>query len=287
MENYWLVEERVALVPVIGKVVKASLPQADLLEEKIRFGSHFQQVAMCCWPSDPEERKRTAVLFIHGGGWYSGSPLLYRFVGHFFASRGYPTLLGGYRLAPEFHFPVQFDDVRQGLEAGLEALAQEGVSVDQVVVGGQSAGGHLAALLAYAWGLERPSIPLGGFFSISGPVSFADCSQPKLRHMIADMMGEQTNWSAADPIQWIRGDEKVPALLIHGDRDPLVDAANTLAFAEKLSRSGTCKVKTRLVHGGHHADLAGLFVEDLPITRVLIRWLEMRDRIKATATEKI
>jgi acetyl esterase/lipase len=282
MINPWLVEERVALLPTIGKLLAKSFPKPDLAEEKISFGPDPKQVMLLVWPTRPELRRRSAVLFLHGGGWYSGNPLLFRFVGHFFAGLGYPTLLGGYRLAPNFTFPTQMEDVYSGLNAGLLALADHGVSVEQVIAGGQSAGAQLAALLVYdRYHAARMSALQGksiaGFYSISGPLSFSDCSQPELLKMIADLMGEGVDWRAADPIQFIRGDEKVPALLIHGDRDPLVDMANTRAFAARLAESCSNPVEVFLVRGGHHADLVALFVNDLPITQVLEKWLARCD----------
>lgn len=282
MINSWVVEERVALLPTIGKLVAKSLPKPDLAEEKVSFGPDFQQVMLLVWPTLPELRRRSAVLFLHGGGWYSGNPLLYRFVGHFFAGLGYPTLLGGYRLAPNNKFPIQMDDVYSGLKAGLLALGDNGINVEQLIVGGQSAGAQLAALLVYdRYHAARISALQGkliaGFYSISGPLSFADCNQPELLNMILDLMGDGVDWNAADPIQFIQGDEKVPALLIHGDRDPLVDMANTRAFANRLGENHSSPVELFVVHGGHHADLAALFVNELPITQVLEKWLARCD----------
>ena len=282
MINSWVVEERVALLPTIGKLVAKSLPKPDLTEEKVSFGPDFQQVMLLVWPTLPELRRRSAVLFLHGGGWYSGNPLLYRFVGHFFAGLGYPTLLGGYRLAPNNKFPTQMDDVYSGLNAGLLALGDNGIKVEQLIIGGQSAGAQLAALLVYdRYHAARMSALQGkliaGFYSISGPLSFADCNQPELLNMILDLMGDGVDWNAADPIQFIQGDEKVPALLIHGDRDPLVDMANTRAFANRLGESHSSPVELFVVHGGHHADLAALFVNELPITQVLEKWLARCD----------
>jgi acetyl esterase/lipase len=282
MINPWIVEERVALVPVIGKAVAESLPHPGLMEARIRYGPHPQQTILLCWPAEGQPRRHSAVLFLHGGGWGWGSPHLFRFVGHFFAELGFPALLGGYRLAPGFHYPAQIDDVCSGLEAGLQVFAKRGVRVDQVIAGGQSAGAHLAALLVYdrsrsGWGDLRQEL-FNGFYSISGPLSFADCSQPALQKMIADFTENPINWEAADPIRYIRGDERVPALLVHGERDPLVDVENTLAFAARLAQNQTCRVEVNLVKEGHHADLAGLFVEDLPVSRVFKKWLLRCDR---------
>jgi acetyl esterase/lipase len=273
----WLIEERLALVPELGKFVRASLPKPDLLEEHVQYGEHPNQYNLLFWPEKLELRRSTVLFFLHGGGWCSGNPALYRFIGHFFARLGYPTILGGYRLAPEFHYPVQIEDVYASLEAGLSALHSLGLASQRVIAGGISAGGHLATLLAF----DREAVVqrrfshdlLTGVFSISGPLSFATCTNPSLLKMIEDFVGSNANRDRADPILSIRGDERIPALFLHGDRDPLVDVENSLAFASRLAHSGTCPVEIHLAHGWHHADMAALFLRKLPETQILKDWL--------------
>jgi acetyl esterase/lipase len=187
--------------------------------------------------------------------------------------------LGGYRLAPEFHLADQMADARAGLAAGLAALASAGIRADRVIAGGQSAGAHLAGLLVYDRGQDGGFLQslFGGFFSISGPLDFSACTHPSLQHMIADLLGPESSRERADPISHLRGDERVPALLIHGDRDPLVDLQNTLTFAERLRKGGSSPVEVHLVQVGHHADLAALFLKDLSVTLALERWLNRVD----------
>ncbi|MDD5369450.1 MAG: alpha/beta hydrolase [Anaerolineaceae bacterium] len=273
----WLIEERLALVPEIGKFVRASLPKPDLVEERVQYGEHPNQYNLLFWPENPELRRLTSMFFLHGGGWSSGSPALYRFIGHFFARLGYPTILGGYRLAPEFQYPVQLDDVYASLTAGLSVLHSLGLGAQRVIAGGISAGGHLASLLVYDRDAAGRNLLAGDLFagvlSISGPLSFATCTNPSLLEMIDDFVGSQANSDRADAIQSIRGDERIPALLIHGDRDPLVDMENSLAFASRLAHSGTCPVEMHLAHGWHHADLAAMFLRKLPETQILKDWL--------------
>jgi acetyl esterase/lipase len=278
----WVVEERMALVPVIGDLLKSSLPEHDVHEEKVTFGAHLNQYFYLCWPKDPALRRRSAVLFVHGGGWSTGNAFLYRFVGHFFAGLGYPTILGGYRLAPRAHFPAQIEDATAGLELGVQALLARGVKIERVIVGGHSAGGELAGLLVYdparCIRVRIAPAALAGFFAISSPLDFSACTNPALQKMIVDYLGKNPRRDLADPIGLIRGDESVPAFFIHGDRDPLVDLENTLSFAGRLMRSRTCPVWVHLVHGGHHADLAALFLRDLQPTRAFARWLADCDR---------
>lgn len=279
LTNPWTVEDRLGLAPILGKLLVENLrkPDIDIVEDQVNYGPYPNQTVLMYYPAKVTERRRSLVYFIHGGGWYSGHPKFYRFVGHFFAEMGYPTLLGGYRLAPMFHFPAQVDDVCAGLDIGMRILSVHGIGVDRVIAGGHSAGAELAALLIYDRSRRGCSCvtydQFGGFFSISGPINFQDCTIPELRAMIATYMGNLDNWDAADPIKFIRGDEHTPALIIHGDEDPLVDVENALAFASRLSASGTSPVEVYLEPGGHHADLAALFVEDLPATKVLRQWL--------------
>ncbi len=277
----WVIEERVALVPVIGKFVSRSMPRKDLLEYKLAFANHPNQYVVMFWPDQMPLKKRTAIYFIHGGGWNSGNPSLFRFVGHFFAGLGYPTILGGYRLAPEHIFPAQLNDVSQGLSQALEFFRQRGITIENLIIGGQSAGGHLASLLVYGQELfnKRSGYEdlIGGFFSISGPLDFNTCTIPSLQKMISDLAGDSGDINRANPISFIKGDEKIPALLIHGDRDPLVDLENSISFASKLAECRSSEVKVHIVRGGHHADLATIFVRNLPSTRVLARWLNQHD----------
>ncbi len=277
----WVIEERVRLAQAFGKLLAKSLPKPGIYEEKIPYGPHPQQYLLLCRPEVPSERRRSAVYFLHGGGWREGSPAFYRFVGHFFAGLGFTTLLGGYRLAPEYHFPTQIEDARLGLEAGLVALDSLGTPAEGLIVGGISAGAHLASLLVYDHDRTGPRAYLRslfrGIFMISGPLNFAVCTNPELQDMIAGLMGGSTDHRAADPIYLLHGDETLPALFIHGNQDQLVDVENTITFSNRLAHSRTCPVEVHLVDGHHHADLATLFLTNLSVTQTLTRWLETYD----------
>lgn len=282
MPNPWVLEERMALLPVVSRALKENLRRTDLVEESLSFGVHPHQVVYLFWPMRQAARRQTAVFFLHGGGWYTGHPRYYHFVGHFFAGLGFPTLVSGYRLAPAYRYPAQVEDAYAGLEAGLRAFAMRGFPLRRVIAGGQSAGAELAALLVYdrsrrVRGVLREQ-QFAGFYSISGPLSFEDCVQPNLRAMIAEYMGERDDWRVADPIQYLRGDERVPALLFHGDRDPLVDLQNAIAFAERLKQSPHSSVELRVVQGGHHADLAAIFVDEMQERSLFEQWLIQCDQ---------
>lgn len=93
-----------------------------------------------------------ALVAIHGGGWQAGSPDGYRHWGPYLASRGYAVFAVGYRLStPEKKvFPEALHDVRAAVQFVKGRAKALGADPERVGVIGDSAGGHLAALLALA-----------------------------------------------------------------------------------------------------------------------------------------
>ncbi|WP_203896585.1 alpha/beta hydrolase [Actinoplanes xinjiangensis] len=98
----------------------------------------------------PEQaRSRAALLWIHGGGLVLGAARQDdRFCGGTAAELGIVVVAADYRLAPEFPFPTPLDDCHRAWTWLLRNAARLGVDPGRVIVGGQSAGGGLAAALA-------------------------------------------------------------------------------------------------------------------------------------------
>lgn len=100
----------------------------------------------------PDERK--VFLYLHGGGYFFGSPRLYRpFNWRLSVSTGRPVLALDYRLVPE-HTPT---DALEDALAAYDFLLGRGYKGEDIVVGGDSAGGHLTlALLLSLKAQEKP-----------------------------------------------------------------------------------------------------------------------------------
>ena len=85
------------------------------------------------------------ILFLHGGGYVAGSPVLYRHLTWRFAmAAGAAVTAIDYRLAPEHPFPAALDDA----VAAWRALLAEGADPRHCAVMGDSAGGGLTLALA-------------------------------------------------------------------------------------------------------------------------------------------
>ena len=92
---------------------------------------------------------RGVLLFFHGGGFTVGSIGTHDILCRELAALADCTVLSlGYRLAPEHRFPTAVDDCRDALQWLFDARAQLGVAGAPIAVGGDSAGGTLAAVSA-------------------------------------------------------------------------------------------------------------------------------------------
>lgn len=88
------------------------------------------------------------VVWIHGEDWRSGSkapcPITW------LVDKGYAVASIGYRLTDSAAFPAQLDDCRAAIATISRDAELWGIDRERICVVGQAAGGHLAALVAFA-----------------------------------------------------------------------------------------------------------------------------------------
>lgn len=102
-------------------------------------------------------RGSRTMLYIHGGGYFSGGSAGYLGIAGQFAKRlGASVYVPDYRLAPEHPFPAPLDDV----ETAYAWLAADPARAGQIVLAGDSAGGAMvvsAMVRARQGGLPLPA----------------------------------------------------------------------------------------------------------------------------------
>ncbi len=100
------------------------------------------------------------LLYFHGGGFVFGSPRTHSaMVAQLCRRLDARAVLPRYRLAPENPFPAAFQDAR----TAWDALLESGVSPEQIVIGGDSAGGALALSLLGQLIKDGVALPAGVF----------------------------------------------------------------------------------------------------------------------------
>jgi acetyl esterase/lipase len=169
-------EERRQRLDTLGGQYK--LPQDVRVEPESADGVPAE------WTQTPGCNRDRVILFLHGGGYVSGSLQSHRTM---LAQAGREararTLALGYRLAPEHPFPAALNDAM----AGYRFLLQQGCAPERIAVAGESAGGGLAASLLLS--LRDAGLPLPACAWLSSP--WVDLA----------LQGEtMTSRAAADPL---------------------------------------------------------------------------------------
>ena len=266
----------------------------------IPFGDDKQQHCVL-W--EPDKVVHDApVFYFHGGGYVFGEPESLIDAANVYNSQGYRFCSVGFRTAPRHKFPAMVTDAFLGVRTAMEWMELNERPCARIVVGGTSAGGHLAALLAYGRGLQRiydfPGERNAACISIAGVTDAADLllkpfptyaawrTQVDLHargRTRADMRRALEPYS---PIALIEQDvevPKVPLFAVHGRTDTLSPYASQVRFVEQLRKLNGPDAATLITLEGRewqhmnttvtmHKDA----VDESPVLSALFEWLAHR-----------
>ena len=195
------------------------------------------------------------VMYIHGGDWMYGNrgrpPVL------FLLEEGIAVASIDYRMAPGNRFPAQIQDCRDALLYLKSNGKRYGLAEDHIGLLGESAGGHLAALLGTAAdekafiGLRKAPADarVQAVCAVSGPMdieylgTLTDAIVDVIgKHPIQQLLGgtiEQKLDLAilASPIRHV-SKQSPPFLLVFGDRDLVVPPILNRDMYEALKDAG-------------------------------------------------
>jgi acetyl esterase/lipase len=96
------------------------------------------------------EQAVPGLIFIHGGGWASGDKEFYTYWAAHSAERGYVCASIEYRKSDIAPFPAAVEDCKCAVRWMRANAAKYNINPDQIGVMGNSAGAHLAMMLAYS-----------------------------------------------------------------------------------------------------------------------------------------
>ncbi len=194
------------------------------------------------------EGARGIFVFYHGGGYTIGDLDTHDEVCRQLALQSQSTVMAvDYRLAPEHPFPAGVDDAWAALQWADGHRAELSGSADaKIVVGGDSAGGNLSAVVALM--ARDAALELAAQLLVYPGVEVTDDSPSMTENgsgyiLDAETMDWFTECHAADPTDWraspIRADSHAgvaPALVITAEFDPLRDQGAN--YAAKLAADG-------------------------------------------------
>ena len=199
----------------------------------------------------PDSRPLPVLVFFHGGGWVIGDIETHDVVcRQVTAEAGISVISVDYRLAPENKFPAAVDDAWAATRWIAAHGAELGIDPARLAVGGDSAGGNLAAVVALlARDAGGPKISLQ---VLTYPVtdlgaetkSYADLAEgymltrDSMRWFRAHYLSKEEDaldWRVS-PIRATSLAGLPPALVITAGFDPLRDEGQ--AYALRLSEAG-------------------------------------------------
>ncbi len=129
---------------------------ADGLPEGVTFSTVMVAGRPAEWSSGPESRQDRVVLYLHGGGYCSGSIASHRTVaGGIARAARLRTLALGFRLAPEHPYPAALEDAL----GAWGWLRGQGIAAERICVAGDSAGGGLSLALAMTLRARGETLP--------------------------------------------------------------------------------------------------------------------------------
>jgi acetyl esterase/lipase len=180
-------------------------------------------------------------LFIHGGGWTKGSNAGFAKHGDLFARSGVGFVAMNYRLTKH---PEHIEDVARAFAWVHQNIAKHGGDPTLIFVGGHSAGGHLAALLAtdekylkeHKLGLSniKGVIPISGVFRVGGGKGG--------KGGMNKIFGDAESSKAASPITHV-STRTPPMLILYASKEIAGLGKQAEAFAEVMRKEkGTVRV---------------------------------------------
>jgi acetyl esterase/lipase len=135
------IEEFRSMERALDRLCDVVLPPFVRLRHEVRTEPGALGGIPGLWVRPREAPADATILYLHGGGYIGTSPMMYAaFVAALVDGTGAEAFVADYRLAPEFPFPAGMLDA----VAAYEALLDEGVHPERLVVAGDSGGGGLA-----------------------------------------------------------------------------------------------------------------------------------------------
>jgi acetyl esterase/lipase len=205
------------------------------------------------------------LLYIHGGGWTGGSKEASVFTFLPYLEKGWSVVNVEYRLARVSLAPAAVEDCLCALRWVIHNARMYNFDTNNLVVTGNSAGGHLSlttGMLPASAGLDREcpgpeQLKVSAIVNWYGITDVEDLLDgPNMKTYAVTWLSSMENRRdiahRVSPIHYVRADLP-PIITIHGDADPTVPYSHAVQLHEALQKAG---VPNQLVTipGGHHGN---------------------------------
>ncbi len=202
----------------------------------------------------PGPEPAPVLFFFHGGGWIAGTRKDASIFSPLFSDlqrRGYAIVNADYRLCKgAVHFPEILVDCRDAISFFCNGTRAYRLDPRRIVLGGVSAGAHLALTLALSLQDRLPTVHVCAVLDFCGPTELsalrAETNRPQLirsclRHLLSSN-GAQEDHSFASPLCIVQnlppGTNLPPVFAAHSIRDEIVPCRQTQLLAKEYVHRG-------------------------------------------------
>jgi arylformamidase len=210
--------------------------------------------------------------FIHGGYWRALSKDHFGFIAEPFIEAGAAVALMDYDLCPAVHLKTIVEQVVQSVRRIREQAKEINGDPERIVIGGNSAGGHLTAmLLSREWnGPDEQKPFIRGASLVTGIYDLSPIPRIQVRDDVHLTEDEITLFS---PLR-LEPRMRVPALVSVGGSEPRLWIEQSQRYHDKLVQAGM-ESEMMIVPGHHHFSITrSLANPEDPLFRGTLRLLQ-------------
>jgi acetyl esterase/lipase len=259
-----------ALLPVARAQLSETAAFASNLQNQYRIVSNITYLTANNWEAKldlylPREvsRPNPTLIYIHGGGWTGGSKETSVLTFMNYVEKGWSVVNVEYRLARVSLAPAAVEDCLCALRWVMHNAKMYNFDTDNLVVTGNSAGGHLAlttGMLPASAGLDRECpgpeqlkvAAIVNWYGITDVEDLLDGPNMKTYAVtwLSSMENRREIARRVSPIHYVRAGLP-PIITIHGDADPTVPYSHAVRLHEELQKAGVTN-ELVTIPGGHH-----------------------------------
>ena len=275
----WLLLLTVAVLLPLAGCGSAGTTAAPTLAPTPAPGAILRDVTYCTaggvalkldlyFPQTGAAQPSPVAVYVHGGGWSAGGKALGGWqlqVAEGLVGRGYLLASLDYRLAPQYKWPAQIEDVKCAIRYLRAHASTYRLDLNRIGAWGDSAGGHLASMLGVAdagagfdtsGGYTDQSSDVQAVVDLFGPADLtAGGWGPNASTVIPSVFGVAPGQSSdalmrASPVTYVAAGDP-PFLIMQGDKDTTVPPSQSQELYDRLQAVGVPATLVIVHNAGH------------------------------------